>query len=673
MLRLLKLKLANFMNIKEAEIDFSDFNFIYGHPASGKSAVLEAISVCISDEKRSSTYGAYVMQGCDKALVDMLCLIDGQNAHFIVNLNRVEGTPWEATLEYNGQTYKNSKIKELLKSKHIDYYASIMFSMQHDDDVVSMTATRRLFYMQELLNFSFEEERQQLAQKQASNKSSIVAVSERLKSYSLVRDSLKPVDVSRIKTLSDSERASIESEALKTEKLINEANEKNKLASQRLNERYKLKSEISMIEQKTAALQNAIEQSRQAKKAAEEREAKAAELGKKIESLDKSRDGALSLYDDAKHKLEALKEKLDTLVREQNETDKEKTIVDNKVALIKKGFCPECGQKTDHLDDTALGTQKTLEERIASLSSSITEMKRQIKEVDDKVSKLAASIASADRETYKAKIELESLSQKTAELEIIDESEIDKLNEVLASKKKSLAETSETETVDVQPLYSKLSICRQQISQDDSNKKHLEDLQRINERNAQKLSEAEKNEEADKASLDELSRQDATYAECSKILLKQLPQFMSITICKAIQSYMNELISKVFPTYEVRVEVVKNGCNMLYTKNRSCNDEKRNKWLDVKMSSGFERAVLNLSFKVTLAQMYGLDLFVGDEIDKAASDEDSVKIIDLIWSLPNYQQIVIISHNSTLRDHIMTSIEEASVYEADSGKFAKRN
>lgn len=673
MLRLLKLKLANFMNIKEAEIDFSDFNFIYGHPASGKSAVLEAISVCISDEKRSSTYGAYVMQGCDRALVDLQCLIDGENAHFIINLNRVEGTPWEATLEYNGQTYKNSKIKELLKSKHIDYYASIMFSMQHDDDVVSMTPTRRLFYMQDLLNFSFEDERQQLAQMQASNKSSMLTVGERLKSYSLVRDSLKPVDVSGIKTLSDEERASIENDIAKTEQLINDANEKNKLISQRLNESYKLKSEISMVEQKIAALQNAAEQSKLAKRANEEREAKAAELEMKIAELNKSRDEALDRYDEAKDKLSSLKEKLDDLTEEQSKTDKEKTIVDNKVALIKKGFCPECGQKTDHLDDSALSTQKVLDEKMSKLSESIIEMKKQIKDVDNEVSKLAASIASADRETYKAKIEIESLKSKTAETIDVDESEISKLNEVLFSKKKDLAEIGEAESIDVSPLYNKLSICKQQISQDGSNKKRLQDLQTINERNAQKLSEAAANEAADKTSLDEMSRLDATYAECSKILLKQLPQFMSITICKAIQSYMNELISKVFPTYEVRVEVVKSGCNMLYTKNRSCNDEKRNKWLDVKMSSGFERAVLNLSFKVTLAQMYGLDLFVGDEIDKAASDEDSVKIIDLVWSLPNYQQILIISHNSALRDHIMTSIEEASVYEADSGKFAKRN
>lgn len=673
MLRLLKLKLANFMNIKEAEIDFSDFNFIYGHPASGKSAVLEAISVCISDEKRSSTYGAYVMQGCDRALVDLQCLIDGADAHFVVNLNRVEGTPWEATLEYNGQTYKNSKIKELLKSKHIDYYASIMFSMQHDDDVVSMTPTRRLFYMQDLLNFSFEEERQQLAQMQASNKSSMLTVGERLKSYSLVRDSLKPVDVSGIKTLSDGERASIESEIAKTEQLINDANEKNKLVSQRLNESYKLKSEIATIEQKTAALQRAAEQSKLAKKANEERLAEAAELEKKIVELDKSRDEALSKYDEAKSKLSSLEESLDTLAKELSKTDKEKTIVDSKVALIKKGFCPECGQKTDHLDDSALDTQRVLDEKMSELSSSIADKKRRIREADTEVSKLAASIASADREAYKAKIDIESLRAKTAETAEVDESEIDKLNEMLTAKRESLAEIGETKSFDVSPLYSKLSVCRQQISQDDSNKKRLDDLQKINERNAQKLSEAAASEAADKASLDEMSRLDTTYTECSKILLKQLPQFMSITICKAIQSYMNELISKVFPTYEVRVEVVKSGCNMLYTKNRSCNDEKRNKWLDVKMSSGFERAVLNLSFKVTLAQMYGLDLFVGDEIDKAASDEDSVKIVDLVWSLPNYQQILIISHNSALRDYIMTSIEEASVYEADSGKFAKRN
>ena len=63
MLRILNLKLENFMNIEKADLNFdSSLIMIYGEPASGKSSIFEAIAVCLSSMKRSGTYGEYVKQ-----------------------------------------------------------------------------------------------------------------------------------------------------------------------------------------------------------------------------------------------------------------------------------------------------------------------------------------------------------------------------------------------------------------------------------------------------------------------------------------------------------------------------------------------------------------------------------------------------------------------------------
>ena len=131
MIRIDSLKIENFMNITEAYFEFSSINYFYGEPASGKSAVFEAISICFSSEKRSATYGEYVKQGCDFAKIDLKFKIYDDDAEIVLVINRVAGTPYECTLTYKGETYKNTKATEKLNQTfNLEYLSKIMFQMQ---------------------------------------------------------------------------------------------------------------------------------------------------------------------------------------------------------------------------------------------------------------------------------------------------------------------------------------------------------------------------------------------------------------------------------------------------------------------------------------------------------------------------------------------------------------
>ena len=90
------------------------------------------------------------------------------------------------------------------------------------------------------------------------------------------------------------------------------------------------------------------------------------------------------------------------------------------------------------------------------------------------------------------------------------------------------------------------------------------------------------------------------------------------------------------------------------------------------MSSGLERYILSLAFKVSLAESYKLDLFVGDEIDQSANDADAKILTDMLINSKSFKQLFIISHKNEILDHIKENYK-CNVYKAEDGKFNKTN
>ena len=150
-MKIKELHLVNFMNISEADFVFDDnMNFIYGQPASGKSALFDAMRITLSTYKRSSTYGEYVKQGEDNALITLKADIFGKMAVFTTTLNRVKGNACKRLLEYDGESFEDSQVEEWLKSRNIDYHAKLAFAMQNEVNIVEIGSAERLTYIQKL-------------------------------------------------------------------------------------------------------------------------------------------------------------------------------------------------------------------------------------------------------------------------------------------------------------------------------------------------------------------------------------------------------------------------------------------------------------------------------------------------------------------------------------------
>jgi chromosome segregation ATPase len=134
---------------------------------------------------------------------------------------------------------------------------------------------------------------------------------------------------------------------------------------------------------------------------------------------------------------------------------------------------------------------------------------------------------------------------------------------------------------------------------------------------------------------------------------------------------MNNFIQNIFPTYSVQLQNSRRGCEFFYTKDNSIveGQKRNNAYINSKMSSGFEKALLTMAFKVSLCQLYGLNTFVGDEIDGAADDESSEKLFEQLVESSIFDQIFLISHKKNACQTIMENVSDCRVYTAQLGKF----
>lgn len=675
MLKILSLKLKNFMNIDEAYFEFSNYNFIYGQPASGKSAIFEAIRLCISDLKRASTYSAYIKQGCEYSNIELSVLLDESIALFKITLNSPKaGTPFEGVLTYKDQTYKNSKLHDFIKSTSIDYYANIMFMMQNDDDIVDMTPSARLFYMQNLFNFDFKDEKKKLSDMISSNKEDLLKLEAQKSSFKELKQVFSQKETIDFSLFSNDEINEINNK-------ISSLNDEVSLALKENTEKQSIENNILNLKKKKLFIENEINNLKKIKENVNTVENLKIDLKNQNEKFNTYKTEISSLEEENKNiskNIELLNNEKSNLLDKKNDILLKKTQYDYKVELIKKGFCPECGQKTDHLDNNAIFYASKYKSELDEILIKISEKENSIKNYQDSLNNNNTKLNEYNKNLNKLKSDIDIFNYKINSLDTNFDNDkfssfmhdLDDINNNLLDLESKLSKLS---TRDISSLYKEINDLKEKLSSNNIKIEKAKNIANNNKNNEIKLKELKESESKIDLLIQECNKKQLSYNDANDIITKLLPQYMSLQICKFIQEKMNFFIKNIFPNYTIRVDVTKKGCELFYTKDNSVSNETLNKWINAKMSSGFERAVLNLAFKTVLAEFYGIDLFIGDEIDKAASDEDSIRIINLIWALSNYKQIFIISHNSSLKNYVIDNIEDCNIYEASFGKFIKNN
>ena len=162
----------------------------------------------------------------------------------------------------------------------------------------------------------------------------------------------------------------------------------------------------------------------------------------------------------------------------------------------------------------------------------------------------------------------------------------------------------------------------------------------------------------------------AVYKEAKQIFEKKLPQFIIIKTCKKIQSKLNELVQTIFPNLYIRLFYSKKGIEFFYsTSGVTDEDMDKESMLPIKQASGFEKAILSICFKSVLCEAYNIPFVILDEVDAAASEENSRRFFDIVINGGLFQQSIIISHKIDIQDTIKGMSDSISAYMVADGDF----
>ena len=162
----------------------------------------------------------------------------------------------------------------------------------------------------------------------------------------------------------------------------------------------------------------------------------------------------------------------------------------------------------------------------------------------------------------------------------------------------------------------------------------------------------------------------AVYKEAKQIFEKKLPQFIIIKTCKKIQNKLNELVQTIFPNLYIRLFYSKKGIEFFYSTSGVIDEEAdKDSMLPIKQASGFEKAILSICFKSVLCEAYDIPFVILDEVDAAASEENSRRFFDIVINGGLFQQSIIISHKIDIQDTIKGMSDSISSYMVAEGNF----
>ena len=160
MLRLNKLTITNFMNITHADLDLDSSGVVlHGPNGSGKSAVIEAIALCFTDRKRSSSIKEYIKHGSGASSIRAEGLLMGSRVVSSLEIT-IKGSSTTTTrvFEHLGKTYNNSEVTEYLKGLNIEWLDPVMFGFQGDTTITELQPAARAKLLRIIFNSNFDEQ-----------------------------------------------------------------------------------------------------------------------------------------------------------------------------------------------------------------------------------------------------------------------------------------------------------------------------------------------------------------------------------------------------------------------------------------------------------------------------------------------------------------------------------
>ena len=675
--------IQNFNNITDAELDLSSaVSLFVGDNGSGKTSVVDAIGLCLFEYKRSDTYADYIKSGKDNACIYFECEISNEPITFNITINKTGSTALEREVNFQGKVYHNSEVSTLLESLNLKYFSDNYSSMQNGKDITRLSPTERVAYIQKLLAFSFgpqikttddtikqlTEAITELSTTNAALSQTIQNLEKQIKPLNNLDNLYSNIDEIKIKASQLQSYIVSKTAALRSNAAI--AIVKDKINA----EIVALTNELTLKNTKAAEI-----------KLANESRTKTVNKISEVKAI-------ISEYEVKINNIETKLNSLDTQYAAQETTVQNKSaeyyaaeaqlnVCKNNFDKVNHDKCPYCGQdisadnkahykqELDNAEETTLKLQKDLsieKDKLNTLSNEKTGLLR------EKMS-LAALLDAQNNQLRSYETELVCIDNELTQLKPL----LENINSIeqLIKEKQDLLKLENEKLLEID--NEEWNNSQKQLSEYNQ---IITNYQRIVDENIhiQAANEAlQKNIDLQRKTLDEniekytlLSDDLAVYKEAKQIFEKKLPQFIIIKTCKKIQNKLNELVQTIFPNLYIRLFYSKKGIEFFYSTSGAIDEEAdKDSMLPIKQASGFEKAILSICFKSVLCEAYDIPFVILDEVDAAASEENSRRFFDIVINGGLFQQSIIISHKIDIQDTIKGMSDSISSYMVAEGNF----
>ena len=691
MLILKSLHLEHFMCITEADLNF-DANciIIEGDNGQGKSAVMEAIAICLSERKRSDSVKEFIQKPYDHAKIVLDLVYNDSPILFNVTLNHKGGTPLERDVEYQGKHYINSEVTDLIKELDFTFYSDIIMQMQGQDDIATMTPVMRLNLLQRLFQFDFtdeigpiQEKLEEFTKNKVLNNDKIDFLEKANKQKEVTLNSLKEKEYSFSKEEYDNYKKELENKKTQVDALSSELDETFEILEKKTEVVGKI-ANIKNLQTKINVMLSDNEQAIESLEKADYQQ-QISKLEESVNNIKQEKSEEENKITNEKNEIDTLRADLSNLNIKLGELTAAKKAITHKINLIVKGVCPECGKPTDDIDVTKVNkendecdkdTEKAIEQRdltlnkINQLKDSVANRRKSVSDFESLIATSEAKVKTLKEREQNEKSKLlseETIADYKNKLKEFDE-QIKPLNDLINEYDKVLNERDDRSKERTQ-LKSEVADLEKKIKDSDeiANHNRIVELQRMSIKN--EMLENEKSVETLKGLISDIDLNVQTYNEVLRVLDKELPNYLVVKTCAKLEAEMNNFVNIVFPNFRLRLLQSRRGVEFFYTTDPNADMSDIKKLINSKMASGYEKSVLGLAFKVALCKAYNLSFIALDEIDAAASEGNSVLTMESLISSNIFTQLFFITHKEATRDIIKSLSNSVICYHTEAGVF----
>lgn len=330
---------------------------------------------------------------------------------------------------------------------------------------------------------------------------------------------------------------------------------------------------------------------------------------------------------------------------------------DKKIDLCKQGNCPTCGQEYKADIKELIEKRNSFNIILTSLTASKTDIDLAIKDYNKKKNEFNVTVAKREGiENNIASVVKQIDENKLIELETVDidfETQLKDLNVLIKieEEKKTGYNLIIQENNKVIALLSKIDNDIKILT----NKKQTlleqqdKEIERINQFNVSIRKEKADNDIviSDKLEkVDVLRRKNILLDTAKKLLDKDFSSYLIDKGTEFIKNKMNEIFQKAYGRYSITLQRDNKGVDFFYS---DC----VNPITSVNMASGFEKQLLSMSFRMALSYLHNLNVFIFDETDSEGSEDNSLKLFNIIFNEMKNGQFFLISHKESVKNYLM--------------------